>query len=233
MKKITVLLILCSVATFLAADLTYDIPFDMDIVGSSFADTGDYEYVSEWMTITNTGTQDQEYNIKFETSNVPDGWALSVCNEFTCYMPNFDVPFPLAAGESMLIHISVHVTSTDSFIFPITFTEGDLASPMRLDFSFATADASSSADENLVVNNTITNYPNPFNPVTTISFSSDVDITNGTVEIFNSRGQKVDQLEAVSNQVTWNAEKQTSGIYFYKVVSDNFTSKLKKMTLLK
>jgi len=233
MKKTVVLLLLLSVVAFLAADLTYDIPFEMDIVGDSHAEVGNYEYTSEWMTITNTGTTVQDYKIKFETTNVPDGWALSVCNTVACYMPNVAVPFPLSAGESMDIHISILVNSAGTFTFPITFSEGDLDAPVRLDFTFATADASQSAEDELMINNTISNYPNPFNPETTISFNTAEPIQNGRIEIFNTRGQKVEELKATSNSVVWKAEGKTSGIYFYRLVSDNANSKMKKMTLMK
>ena len=80
------------------------------------------------------------------------------------------------------------------------------------------------------------NYPNPFNPTTTISYTMP---ENGHVEleIYNSLGQKIETLinktmQAGIHQITWNAQNVPSGIYFYKIVINNF-SQMNKMVLLK
>lgn len=67
------------------------------------------------------------------------------------------------------------------------------------------------------------NYPNPFNPVTTISFS--LKKTGETkVEIFNHLGQLVEtihngKLMAGNHSIKWNAgnNNASSGVYFIKV----------------
>jgi hypothetical protein len=85
------------------------------------------------------------------------------------------------------------------------------------------------------------NYPNPFNPSTTINYT----IPNGgnvRLEIYNSLGEIVNILkdcyeDAGSHTITWtgkdsNGNSLSSGIYFYRLVSDDFTQ-AKKMILLK
>lgn len=85
------------------------------------------------------------------------------------------------------------------------------------------------------------NYPNPFNPVTTIAFNisseSDVSIT-----IYNMKGQKVKQLlneelGAGQHTIDWNGKDENnksvaSGIYFYKIATSK-DSDMRKMLLLK
>ncbi|MCF8241002.1 MAG: T9SS type A sorting domain-containing protein [Melioribacteraceae bacterium] len=80
------------------------------------------------------------------------------------------------------------------------------------------------------------NYPNPFNPVTNIKFSipeaGEVSIT-----IYDALGKEVKvllskYLDAGSYTTNWNAAGQASGIYFYKMSSDNFVQ-IRKMLLLK
>jgi len=80
------------------------------------------------------------------------------------------------------------------------------------------------------------NFPNPFNPGTRINFSIP---TEGfvTLDVYNSIGQKVASLinetkTAGTYQVNFDASDLTSGIYFYKISSGNFTE-TKKMILLK
>jgi hypothetical protein len=80
------------------------------------------------------------------------------------------------------------------------------------------------------------NYPNPFNPSTLISFTlPEAGFTN--LVIYNSLGQEItelvnNQLEAGSHQYNFNAKNLTSGIYFYKLESENFVQ-VRKMMLLK
>jgi hypothetical protein len=80
------------------------------------------------------------------------------------------------------------------------------------------------------------NFPNPFNPTTTINFSlaktSKVQLT-----IFNVLGQKVatlvdNVLETGYHVAQFNAANYSSGVYFYRLEAGNFVS-IKKMMLLK
>lgn len=85
------------------------------------------------------------------------------------------------------------------------------------------------------------NYPNPFNPTTSIRFQMKSD-SNVKLEIYNIRGQKVTTLLdenrlAGLNSVVWNGRdgKNTpvaSGVYFYRIECSNST-KTAKMLLLK
>jgi hypothetical protein len=80
------------------------------------------------------------------------------------------------------------------------------------------------------------NYPNPFNPVTTINFSIP-ESKFIKLSIFNILGKEVavlvnETLNAGEYNYRFDAAKLTSGIYFYKLTSDNFTE-IKKMTLIK
>ncbi len=80
------------------------------------------------------------------------------------------------------------------------------------------------------------NYPNPFNPSTTITFSIPVK-SNAKLSVFNSIGQVVtelvnEELNGGTYEYQFNASKLSSGVYFYKLITDNFTD-TKKMILVK
>lgn len=80
------------------------------------------------------------------------------------------------------------------------------------------------------------NYPNPFNPETNIEFVLE-NPGHTILEIYNKNGQLVEtlidgQLGSGYHQISFNAEKYSSGVYFYLLKSNNF-KKLKKMMLLK
>jgi hypothetical protein len=80
------------------------------------------------------------------------------------------------------------------------------------------------------------NYPNPFNPVTEISFSL-VNSGDVKVEIFNVMGQKVATvvdgfMEAGQHTVLWDASDFSSGVYFYRLTAGDLVE-TRKMMLLK
>jgi hypothetical protein len=80
------------------------------------------------------------------------------------------------------------------------------------------------------------NYPNPFNPSTTISYNIAMR-ANVSLKIYNITGKEIATLvngekEPGSYRVNFNAEKLSSGIYFYKISAGNFTS-VRKMILIK
>jgi hypothetical protein len=80
------------------------------------------------------------------------------------------------------------------------------------------------------------NYPNPFNPSTSIKF----DLPKSgfvTLKVYNSIGKEVatlvsESMSAGNHQVSFDASSLTSGLYFYKISTDNFTDS-KKMLLVK
>lgn len=80
------------------------------------------------------------------------------------------------------------------------------------------------------------NYPNPFNPGTLISWRSPVDGWQ-SLKVFDVLGIEivtlVDEYKPAGNyQVTFDASYLSSGIYFYKLISGNFTE-TKKMLLIR
>jgi len=99
------------------------------------------------------------------------------------------------------------------------------------------------ANENLIpmVTRLNQNYPNPFNPTTTINYSLKEN-SKVSLNIYNIKGQKVkqlvsEQLSAGQHSVIWNGKDSndksvSSGIYFYKLETENY-EKTKRMILMK
>ncbi len=80
------------------------------------------------------------------------------------------------------------------------------------------------------------NYPNPFNPSTTIKFGLAAD-SKVMLRIFDVTGQEVmtlinKDMKAGHHEVSFNASKLNSGVYFYKLEAGSFSS-IKKMMLIK
>jgi hypothetical protein len=85
------------------------------------------------------------------------------------------------------------------------------------------------------------NFPNPFNPTTTISFDI-VSDTNVRIDVYNIKGQLVKTLvdaphSVGAHRVNWDGKDATgrdvaSGVYLYQMSTDTHTD-VKKMILMK
>ena len=95
----------------------------------------------------------------------------------------------------------------------------------------------------LTSNYKLSNYPNPFNPTTTIKFSIEPNQQNEPIEIviYNLKGQKVRTIPVTlsgdEGSGIWNGTDQkgkpvSSGIYFYKLRAGDF-QQVKRMILMK
>ncbi len=92
------------------------------------------------------------------------------------------------------------------------------------------------------------NYPNPFNPLTTINFNIPPMHNNPPAHpggkgvftklvIYDILGREIavivnEMLTAGEYSVAWDASNYASGMYFYKLITDEFTE-TKKMVLIK
>ena len=85
------------------------------------------------------------------------------------------------------------------------------------------------------------NYPNPFNPTTTIKYNI-AQKEHIKLQIFNVKGQMInelinDEIEAGFHKVVWNGDDHlgnqvASGVYFYKLETSSH-SEMRKMLLMK
>ncbi len=85
------------------------------------------------------------------------------------------------------------------------------------------------------------NFPNPFNPLTTISYSLP-KVSDVTITVFNILGQKVRTLtrsvmNSGTHEIMWDGRDDrgidaAGGIYIYKITAGDYTNS-KKMLLIK
>ncbi len=85
------------------------------------------------------------------------------------------------------------------------------------------------------------NYPNPFNPSTKIKFNipqvGQRHAFDTKLIIYDVLGKEItvlvnQELKPGTYEIEWNAENYPSGVYFYKLQTEQFTS-VKKMMLVK
>ena len=184
--------------------------------------------------ITNNGPGDLVYSMSVEYTDEltrPENW-LGVNNNpgtvpgngGTIIVPVTFNSADLIVGDVLTANILIHNNSNYG---------GDYVIPVTL----YVVSVGKEEDPPVLYTKLGDNYPNPFNPTTTISFS-----VAQTLAIFNIKGQKVKKLvdeilPAGQHSVIWNGTDEngnivSSGVYFYKMKAEQYTS-TKKMILVK
>ncbi len=107
-----------------------------------------------------------------------------------------------------------------------------------LPFALTQSDFSSLLEEQKPVATSLyNNYPNPFNPSTTLSFVLSAT-SPVTLKVYNMLGQEIAVLlngvsmEMGEHQITFDANQYPSGVYFYRLQTNTF-SDIKKMILIR
>ncbi len=140
--------------------------------------------------------------------------------------------YDLSAYDGQGVYIAIRCVSDDAFVFYLD------------DISVHSVGGSVSNDDPSVPANLTElkgNYPNPFNPQTTIRFSVR-ESAPVSIEIYNVKGQLVKTLlsevkSAGEHSVIWkgtdnNNRPVSSGVYFYKMNAGKYSS-TKKMIMMK
>ena len=86
------------------------------------------------------------------------------------------------------------------------------------------------------------NYPNPFNPETTINFAL-LESSKVKIDVFNMKGQLIRKLvnqdmESGQHNVTWDGKNNSgtyssSGIYLFKITLENKLEYIHRSLLIK
>ncbi len=200
-------------------------------------------------------------DIRYINANPNDNVIDPVNHYDGNYAPEFEgmLPVTISLGDDLEIlsnepgnyHAKLHFVFMDDDDYGSaagqTVNAGDLTnSALRyaaIDLEFqAEWNPNSSVDETVSSPNIkLFNYPNPFNPTTTISYNM-IEEGNVSIEVFNIKGQLVktlinEHMTAGEHTLVWegtnnNSQKVSSGMYFYKMKSGNYSS-TKKMILMK
>ena len=176
-------------------------------------------------------------NFAWSASQDRDGedlsYKLTILNVFPPlhYIGLTDSVFSLAWKDVLLDNFEYRWT--------VEVTDGKSTVAAADTFSFELADPASITDisRNIPGNpELMQNFPNPFNPMTTIAWQiskpGHVELT-----IYNVRGQLIStliskQLAAGRYEVEWQPENLSSGVYLYRLRTDQW-QEVKKMLLVR
>lgn len=134
---------------------------------------------------------------------------------------------------------NIEMDSSNELLFFVNNDNNEILSIYKLDSGIY---VSSDKNQIQINNNKLLNFPNPFNPSTTIEFSIQND-SKVDLSIYNIKGQKIKTLvrNNISNgdhSIIWYGDNESgkfisSGIYFYKLKVNGKTEAVKKCLLLK
>jgi hypothetical protein len=227
--------------------LSYYYPFDMDYNhriwdgdnnGSAIIDIGPYEFgapsfgkITGYITETDSGEL-VDY-VLLIIDNEPGNFTFADSSgyfEIQLLSGTYDIYVERAFYE-------------DNVVYSVT-VENEQTTEIELNMTSTLPQVGIQENE-LIINNSeliISNYPNPFNPSTTIFFSvtQNSDLVN--LEVYNIKGQKVttlinEQMQKGKHTTIWsgldsNNKPVSSGIYFYKIKAGKQES-VGRMLLLK
>ena len=169
-------------------------------------------------------------NVRLERSKSP--WDNYSCTDFTTVGPQ-------------MRHYSFEFEMDDlnDYDARLVFSCGNCDIDLFLDNIFVSF-ITNSVDDNKTTNASFelyTNYPNPFNPTTTIEYAVPRKCHIVEIKIYDLLGREVRTLvagvqNAGNHHVTWNGLDKTgssvaSGVYFYTMTAEGFTETRKLLLL--
>ena len=177
--------------------------------------------------------------------NVPaiyiDGLRLYITEDEDVWDEYFDLPGDTTETDTTTLAYGLEFKKTYYWKVVAYNNAGDSVDNQV--FKFINQDGTDTQDPipDIYVNELIGNYPNPFNPETTIHFSITQE-GNVTIDLFNIRGQKIRTLvneifgggthRAVWDGLDDNGQAMGSGVYFFRMQTDDYVD-VKRMVLMK
>lgn len=143
------------------------------------------------------------------------------------------VTFELTTGAAGTYNLGYYAHTAD-----LTYEDPDWPGDISLNHSITVGTSSIDAADNEIVNefSLAQNFPNPFNPTTTIKYNLKKGAQVNLV-VYDLKGSQIAELvntyqKLGQHQVKFNAVNLTSGIYLYKITAGEFVQ-TNKMALIK
>ena len=209
--------------------------------GGELAKNGDGHYFH-----SNNGTsQTANYTVEFRISLDSLRMKVGGWNAATGTNSTPDSLYTPTVGHRLPVEFLIHDNDTGSgldAIVTLSKLDNDRAHQTTEVWTYTflgNKDGNKLSTEENIVSNTFSlekNYPNPFNPTTTIEYS--IGIAGPTkLMIYDILGREVVSLvneykQIGRHKVMWNASTMSSGVYFYRLETPTFT-KTQKMILMK
>lgn len=192
----------------------------------------------------NTGTSNLQLRLQRTFNSLAPGWTSSLCYGL-CYADFIDVippppddPIILAPGQQDTMDVTWYVPNNGISTAKVRlFNVNNTSEFIERTFTVRRGTVGITPINSVVKNFELKqNYPNPFNPTTNINFSIPKN-QNVSLKVYDMMGREVAELvnqfmQAGEYKADFNASNLTSGVYYYALKTDEFTS-TKSMVLVK
>lgn len=198
-----------------------------------------------------------DIDIEYEFTGFVDGYGTVILpdglGEFNCIQINYEEKYTYYWMQTPIqtSYLRSYYYLAEGLGIVAIVSSREEEAPVPNDFNIANTIArlydSSKLDQGTAVDtvpddyNLSHNYPNPFNPQTTISFDLP-SAQNVQLDVYDISGELVKTLIngpriAGNHRVTWSGVDQqgrevSSGVYYYRMDAGHF-SQIRKMTLVK
>ena len=218
-------------STLLAIHATAETVFAVGTNGAFFKHSAFTELDADFSADITSGVAPLSVHFSDESSGSPILWWWDFDNDGTT--DSFDQ--------------HPQFTFTEAGEYTVSLKISDLNNEnIETKIDFISVSSTNNETDVQVVNNQLKNFPNPFNPTTTISFSiSEQDAEKAIIEIYNIQGQLIRELQISENtantnkiSIIWNGKNNrdqvvSSGVYFYKLLVEGNLVSSNKMILMK
>ena len=197
------------------------------------------------------GVKAQDYTV-LSLAEGKNEIPVSVVNRLGSDIERFDIkadmttapPWLAVKSISQIFHVTQSETCGNPFIITATVTCAPAGASAIIPFTLTDEKGNSwTFSARVLVKETSSlcsalsgNYPNPFNPSTTIRFSLGEN-TNASIAVYNTLGQKIRTLlegpqTAGIHTVLWDGcndigQRVSSGVYFYRLSAGGFEKTMK------
>jgi endoglucanase len=188
----------------------------------------------EWLKYTINVNQSGLYNINLNLSAPATGGGIILSLDGTNITGLLNIPatggwqnWQYLTVPDIYLSAGIHIIQPRFFFGGFNFS--------YIDFVLTAADAENQI-EGPKTYSLEQNFPNPFNPNTTITYSTK-EIGNVEIKLYDVLGREIsilidEELPAGKHIINFDAKSLASGIYYYTLKAQNFISS-KKMIILK
>ncbi len=180
-------------------------------------------YLSQPFYFYNLGLA-EDYTMQIVVDSAPDNWYFNYCDELGgCFPGSIPIPLSMEAGEAVPFHLNLMVGESGIATFHCEISSPNTGTYI-FPFRYRTSDVSID-DPNLIPMPFVLgkNYPNPFKSRTVIPVYTEKGNSSMSLEVFNIKGQKVQELHHTNLTIGTNqlnvelSDQLPNGVYYYRI----------------
>jgi|GEM_PF-1206245 len=213
------------------------IVFDMNnpIATNEFVNTLDYSAPKTTMKSIPTRMTASKLVVRWSGADEQNGSGVESYTLYAAKDSGAFQPIGSTTADSMLVNVDMYTHKYSFYALSkdnVGNVETTRPAPVTSDITNGVGDAKEVIPTEFAL---LQNYPNPFNPSTEITFTLSAQV-RATLRIYDMLGREIatlldDEKSPGKYTVKWDAGKNSSGVYFYRLIAGDFLQTRKLMLL--